>query len=337
MKKRYQVFISSTFQDLEGARQEVSQALLRADCFPAGMELFPAADEETFEYIKEIIRESDYYIIISAGRYGSIPEGGDKSYTEMEYDYAIDVGKPVIRLLHKDPFNRLTGDKIEHTDAGKAKLRAFHQKLTNGVLVNFWEDPKELGQLVVFGLMDARKRKPAIGWVRAEGRASLELEVELAQAKQRIAELELEHAGAAPDFEAVFAALEGEATIVTEEYTDHYSPEPTGKTFTETLSASELAVRVCVAMLEVSTTYEVSRAVIQRTQRKADFGHTARSDFKPAYSLTALLQTLDHKLIVNSEPFSADSAGVRQSGQLWFLADESRTWISGIAANDDFI
>jgi len=45
LEKRYQVFISSTFQDLQGARQEVSQALLRADCFPAGMELFPAADE----------------------------------------------------------------------------------------------------------------------------------------------------------------------------------------------------------------------------------------------------------------------------------------------------
>ena len=46
LDKRYQVFISSTFQDLQNARQEVSQALLRADCFPAGMELFPAADEE---------------------------------------------------------------------------------------------------------------------------------------------------------------------------------------------------------------------------------------------------------------------------------------------------
>ncbi len=106
MEKRYQVFISSTFQDLRNARQEVSQALLRADCFPAGMELFPAADEEQFEFIKTVIDQSDYYIIISAGRYGSIhPETG-LSYTEMEYDYAVKVGKTVIRLLHKDPFNQ---------------------------------------------------------------------------------------------------------------------------------------------------------------------------------------------------------------------------------------
>ena len=55
MEKRYQVFISSTYQDLQPARQEVSQALLRADCFPAGMELFPAADEEQFAFIKQVI------------------------------------------------------------------------------------------------------------------------------------------------------------------------------------------------------------------------------------------------------------------------------------------
>jgi hypothetical protein len=35
LEKRYQVFISLTFQDLQNARQEVSQALLRADCLPA--------------------------------------------------------------------------------------------------------------------------------------------------------------------------------------------------------------------------------------------------------------------------------------------------------------
>ena len=32
MEKRYQVFISSTFQDLQNARLELSQVLLRADC-----------------------------------------------------------------------------------------------------------------------------------------------------------------------------------------------------------------------------------------------------------------------------------------------------------------
>lgn len=166
MEKRYQVFISSTFQDLKNARQEVSQALLRADCFPAGMELFPAADEEQFEFIKTIIDQSDYYILISAGRYGSIhPETG-LSYTEMEYDYAVETGKPIIRLLHKDPFNELKGQFIEQTVKYRKLLERFRSKLTQKSLVKFWNEPHELGEAVSHSLHRLIKTKPAIGWVR---------------------------------------------------------------------------------------------------------------------------------------------------------------------------
>ncbi len=168
MEKRYQVFISSTFQDLQNARQEVSQALLRADCFPAGMELFPAADEEQFEFIKTIIDQSDYYILISAGRYGSIHPDTGLSYTEMEYDYAVKIGKPIIRLLHSDPFNELKGEFIEKTDAGKTALETFRNKLSEKKLVKFWQSETELGAEVLHGLMHLKKTKPTSGWIRPE-------------------------------------------------------------------------------------------------------------------------------------------------------------------------
>ena len=48
MDKRYQVFVSSTYADLEAERRSVIQTLIEMDCIPAGMELFPAADEEQF-------------------------------------------------------------------------------------------------------------------------------------------------------------------------------------------------------------------------------------------------------------------------------------------------
>ena len=35
--KRYQVFVSSTYDDLQDERKEVMQALLELDCIPAGM------------------------------------------------------------------------------------------------------------------------------------------------------------------------------------------------------------------------------------------------------------------------------------------------------------
>lgn len=53
MDKRYQVFVSSTFTDLEEERKHVIQTLMEMDCIPAGMELFPAIDEGQWEFIKK--------------------------------------------------------------------------------------------------------------------------------------------------------------------------------------------------------------------------------------------------------------------------------------------
>jgi|TARA_B110000902_G_scaffold259887_1_gene331928 hypothetical protein len=182
MEKRYQVFISSTFMDLKNARQEVSQALLRTNCFPAGMELFPAADEEQFEFIKTIINQSDYYILISAGRYGTIhPETG-LSYTEMEYDYAVEIGKPVIRLLFNEP-NKIA----DEGDEKLAQLLQFRTKLKNGRMVAFWETPDQLGKEATFALLEAIKTKSAVGWVRSDEVLDGKVSIELASLRSQVA------------------------------------------------------------------------------------------------------------------------------------------------------
>lgn len=72
--KRYQVFVSSTYEDLKEERNKVIQALLRIDCIPIGMENFNAADEDQFTVIQELIESCDYYVLILGGRYGSIEE-----------------------------------------------------------------------------------------------------------------------------------------------------------------------------------------------------------------------------------------------------------------------
>src|SRR3954453_20031505 len=105
MEKRYQVFVSSTYLDLIEARAEVMQALLELDCIPAGMELFPAANDDQWTLIKNVIDDCDYYVVVIAGRYGSLSAEGI-SYTEMEYRYALEKSKPIIAFLHKDPNKR---------------------------------------------------------------------------------------------------------------------------------------------------------------------------------------------------------------------------------------
>ncbi|AHK17554.1 DUF4062 domain-containing protein [Thalassolituus oleivorans] len=102
MDKRYQVFVSSTYADLKEERQHVIQALMEMDCIPAGMELFPAADEEQWEFIKKVIDDCDYYLLVIGGRYGSTTDDGI-SYTEKEFDYAVQKGLKVVALIHGAP------------------------------------------------------------------------------------------------------------------------------------------------------------------------------------------------------------------------------------------
>lgn len=102
MEKCYQVFVSSTFKGLEEERQEVMHVLLELDCMPSGMELFPAANETQWNLIKKVIDDCDYYLLIVGGRYGSI--GTEEiSYTEMEYRYALETGKPTIAFFIATP------------------------------------------------------------------------------------------------------------------------------------------------------------------------------------------------------------------------------------------
>src|SRR5207253_8747303 len=124
-EKRYQVFVSSTYQDLQEERQEVIQALLELDCIPAGMELFPAADEDQWTLIKKVIDDCDYYIVIVGGRYGSLSSTGI-SYTQMEYEYAVSQGKPTIGFIHRDP-GSIPVSKTEQSEEGRIKLEAFRE------------------------------------------------------------------------------------------------------------------------------------------------------------------------------------------------------------------
>lgn len=189
MDKRYQVFVSSTYHDLEKERQEVMQALLELDCFPAGMELFPAADMAQWELIKKVIDDSDYYLLILGGRYGSEGPNG-LSYTEMEYDYAVSIGKPTVSFFHEDP-SRIEAGKSETTAAGKKKLKAF-QKKVKGKICKGWSTPSGLGSVVSRSIIQLIKSSPAVGWVRANQLADGEAKSELLRQRGQIDALEKE-------------------------------------------------------------------------------------------------------------------------------------------------
>lgn len=164
MDKIYQVFVSSTFQDLQEERKEVMQALLELDCMPAGMELFPASNDDQWTLIKRVIDACDYYLLIIGGRYGSTNDEG-KSYTQMEFEYALETGKPIISFLPKKP-EEIPAGKSEKDPEKQQKLDAF-KELSKKKLVKYWESPEQLGSIVSRSMIKLIKDFPAEGWVRA--------------------------------------------------------------------------------------------------------------------------------------------------------------------------
>ena len=146
---------------------------MELDCIPSGMELFPAMDEEQWQFIKKVIDDCDYYLLIIGGRYGSLAEDGI-SYTEKEYDYAIEKGLKVIALICEDP-NSLPPDKKEQDQELLKKLFNFIEKVKTGRLVKIWKSYSDIPALVALNLPKTIKTYPAVGWVRASNVASSEL------------------------------------------------------------------------------------------------------------------------------------------------------------------
>jgi hypothetical protein len=187
--KRYQVFVSSTFEDLREERGAVISALLQIDCFPAGMELFPAADDDSLTLIKSVIDDSDYYLIILGGRYGTLDAASGKSYTHLEYEYALTVGKPTIALLHSNP-GALPADKTEGSDAGRRLFNDFRAELRKKNCRHLSERG-ELTAAVFTGVQHLKKTRPGIGWSRATDFANEQLKDELLRVRR---EMELSNA-----------------------------------------------------------------------------------------------------------------------------------------------
>ena len=174
MEKSYRVFVSSTFEDLKDERMAVMQALLESDCIPAGMEWFPAASIKQWELIKKVINDSDFYICVIGGRYGSINEETEKSFSQMEFEYAMGNKKRIIAFLPNKPEDipKRKLDIIPNSDnvdsAKQEKLGAFKKLVqSSGIHVKYWDDPGGLSSQIKSGIYNEIKRAHKnAGWVK---------------------------------------------------------------------------------------------------------------------------------------------------------------------------
>lgn len=171
MEKKYQIFISSTYEDLKEERKKVQDTILSMYQFPIGMEMFSAADKKQWEIIRETIDSSDYYVLIIGHRYGSVIDKGKYagiSYTQKEFRYALKRKVPVLVFLIDDKV-AVTPDKMEQDDDKRKKLKQFIEEVKNGRTVQWWTSKDDLAKEVSIALSKEISKGKRPGWTRMGG------------------------------------------------------------------------------------------------------------------------------------------------------------------------
>lgn len=182
MEKKYQVFISSTYEDLKEERKKVQDTILSMNQFPVGMEIFSASDVEQWEIIKESIDNSDYYVLIMGFCYGSIINDGEDagiSYTQKEYKYAVSQGIPVLAFLVDEEKVAVTQEKMEQDINKREKLQKFKNEVAAKRMVKWWTSAEELAKEVSLALTKEINREKRPGWIRAQGLNIEKMQAEL--------------------------------------------------------------------------------------------------------------------------------------------------------------
>lgn len=175
IQKRLQVFVSSTYSDLIPERQAAVEAILTAGHIPAGMELFTSGDESQMDVIKQWIDESDVFLLILGGRYGSVEPKTGKSYTHLDYEYAFNVKKPLFACVITDPALeqrvKSYGRKVIETDNSQ-ELNDF-RSIVLSKTVRFWEDSKDIKIAIGETLSQFARQDDLVGWIRSDREANM--------------------------------------------------------------------------------------------------------------------------------------------------------------------
>lgn len=179
---KYQVFISSTFVDLKEERQAAVEGILTSHNIPAGMELFTANNEDQWTIIKKWIEASDIYMLILGGRYGTVDNNTGKSYTQMEYEYAKEIGKPTFALV----ISPTALEKLKETEpsfietAEPKKLDDFKSRVESQ-MVGYYDDVKDIQIATIKAINEIVDEYKPLGWVKADNTTSAQVAEELAR------------------------------------------------------------------------------------------------------------------------------------------------------------
>ena len=153
------VFLSSTGRDLHKHRDAVYQAIEDLDGYHCvRMENFGARDAEADAFCRAKVAACDLFVGIVGHVHGSCPDGSEQSYTEREYDAAVEAERPRLMFIAPEDFP-LPAHLIEPDDKRK-RQRAFRERVSHARIRDTFTSPDDLARRVV-GAIHSWEREQA--------------------------------------------------------------------------------------------------------------------------------------------------------------------------------
>jgi hypothetical protein len=143
------VFISSSWLDLKEERELVLDLFRKfrtvdhLNVDPIAMEDFGFSSNPPIERCIGGVENAHAYLGVIGHIYGSIPKGETKSYTELEYQRAIELKIPILFCIRSDEAP-LTGVKIEKDPIKLNKFNNFKQVIMGKHTVIFFDGANHL-------------------------------------------------------------------------------------------------------------------------------------------------------------------------------------------------
>jgi tetratricopeptide (TPR) repeat protein len=132
--KAYQaIMVSSTFTDLEAHRREVIDAIHRFGFHASVMEYSGArSDADVIDVSLGMVRAAAAYVCVIGHKYGQTPADAARnprrlSITELEFDEALRLGRPILLFLMADD-HFVTAKDVEPDKKKRARLDAFRKR-----------------------------------------------------------------------------------------------------------------------------------------------------------------------------------------------------------------
>jgi len=171
------------------------------------MEGFSATPDRGWDTITRTIDASDYYVVLIAGRYGSIDAETGVSWTEREYEYAKSKNIAVLAFIRSS--KEITKDKMDIDPKMQRSLEKFVGKLGRAHHYETWESSVDLSakvaQAIAKQILDDEDRgNSPPGWYRGTAVLSPEAMEEffrLSAENKQLRDLLATHAEAKPKLE----------------------------------------------------------------------------------------------------------------------------------------